>query len=328
MLETLHSSGPNSRSAYMSGELSIVSGILLLCMPELIFRVAALLLGGLFLLDGVGKVLASMRAKLAGTSWTRLLATGLVNLMLGLMLVARWPVADWSLVALVVGVRMLTVGWCMVIDRAVPPSIVEGPADQHPDLGLNLPAHPAFEKLNASVETEEEGRHAIDAYWCWVFVIVFFAIHIGRMRVYWNLVGLISPLVAVVGDLAVALLLAFAVILPVRLAWRRLTRPVERRGWERSLAGMDQSDSPGLLGKLYQAWLVGRLRFARRIARDAARSRGRRCAGACKSACRSPPSSSPSSPSLVSAGSSTARTGRPSSGSAGPRPAPTAGART
>ena len=52
--------------------------------------------------------------------------------------------------------------------------------------------------------------------------VVFFAIHIGRMNVTWNLVGMASPLVAVLGDVATSLLIAFGFILPYRLFWRRM----------------------------------------------------------------------------------------------------------
>src|SRR5262249_25175920 len=85
-------------------------------------------------------------------------------------------------------------------------------------------------------------------------------------HVAWNLVGMVSPLVAVLGDVGTALLLAFGIILPCRLAWRKLTRPLERRGWERLLARIDQGRGPGLIGRLYHGWLVGRLRFPRRRA--------------------------------------------------------------
>src|SRR5262249_33988214 len=129
------------------------------------------------------------------------------------------------------------------------------------------PPHPEFSKLEASLKTEDEGRRRIDAAWCWTFVIVFFAIHIGRMRVDWNLVGMVSPLVAVLGDVGTALLLAFGILLPCRLAWRKLTRPVERRGWGRLLARSDQGRGPGLLGRLYRPWLVRRLRFSRRFSK-------------------------------------------------------------
>jgi len=144
----------------------------------------------------------------------------------------------------------------------------------HPDLRLQLPPHPVFATLNDSMKAKEDARRAIDAYWCWIFVLVFFAIHIGRMRVYWNLVGLVDPLVAVAGDVGIALLLAFGLILPVRLGWRKLTRPLERRGWKRTLARMDQGGKPGLLGRLSYGWLTGRLRFARRLRQMRQSSRG------------------------------------------------------
>src|SRR5262249_35138503 len=98
-------------------------------------------------------------------------------------------------------------------------------------------------------------------YWCWVFVILFFAIHVGRMRVYWTPIGLIDPLVAVAGDVGGALLLAFGVILPLRLAWRMLTRPPARDLWKR--AEMAAVADGRLRGRLRRGWLLGRLRFSR-----------------------------------------------------------------
>src|SRR5262245_55256584 len=143
-----------------------------------------------------------------------------------------------------------------------------------PDLLLHLPPHSLFATLNDSMKAKEDARRAIDAYCCWIFVLVFFAIHIGRMRVYWNLVGLVDPLVAVAGDVAIALLLAFGLILPVRLGWRKLTRPLERLAWKRTLVRADQGGKPGLLGRLSYGWLTRRLRFARRVRQMRRSSRG------------------------------------------------------
>ncbi len=240
-----------------------MSGILVLNVPELTLRAVALLLGVSFLIDGVGKGIAALRAKMTRAPWAWLLAAGLVNLGMGLMLATRWPLSGWAFVEVLVGVRMLTTGWSMVLGREAAPAVAETPPEQHPDVHLRLPAHPAFAALNASIDGEENARRSIDARWCWIFVIVFFAIHVGRMRVYWNLVGAIAPLVAVVGDLAVALLFAFVFILPTRLLWRKLTLPLEHSAWKRQLARIDQGSSPGFLGRVSRSWLTGRLRFAR-----------------------------------------------------------------
>jgi hypothetical protein len=77
---------------------------------------------------------------------------------------------------------------------------------------------------------------------------------------------MIAPLAAVGGDLAVALTVAFVVVLPVRLTWRKLSHPLERRAWQSVLAQPDDA-RPGMLGRLKRFWLTGRLRFARRVAR-------------------------------------------------------------
>jgi uncharacterized membrane protein HdeD (DUF308 family) len=257
--------GSSLRSAYLSGEMSVLAGVLLLNTPELVLKGVTLLLAVSFLIDGVGKVIASLRAKTSGTARTWLFAAGVVDVGLGLMLATRWPISGWPVVGVVVGLRMLAAGWSILVGRSPPPRAADIPADQHPDLRLQLPPHPAFATLNSSTKTKEDARRSIDAYWCWTFVIVFFAIHAGRMRVYWTPAGMIDPLVAVAGDIGMALLLAFGLILPVRLAWRKLTRPLERRGWQRKLAQMDQGQSQGLVERFFSGWLTGRLRFARRL---------------------------------------------------------------
>jgi uncharacterized membrane protein HdeD (DUF308 family) len=266
MLETFRAPDDSSlRSLYLSGELSILAGALLLSTPELVLKGVTVLLAASFLIDGLGKGIAAVRGKATGAARIGMIAAGVLNVGLGLVLATGWPVSGWPVVGIVVGLRMLAAGWSMVLGRAMQLGAVETPPDQHPDLRLRLPPHPAFATLNTSVKTEEDRRRSIDAYWCWAFVIVFFAIHVGRMRVYWTPVGMIDPLVAVAGDIGVALLLAFGLILPVRLAWRKLTRPLERRAWNRALARIDRNRSPGIMGRLYRVWLTGRLRFARRL---------------------------------------------------------------
>jgi uncharacterized membrane protein HdeD (DUF308 family) len=266
MLETFGAADTSSlRSTYLSGAMSILAGSLLLSTPELVLKGVTLVLAASFLIDGLGKGIAAIRASeaRAGRKW--MFAAAVVNVGLGLVLAIGWPVSGWAVVGVVIGLRMLTTGWSMVLDRTVKPSAAEEPADLHPDSRLHLPPHSIFATLNASIIVEDERRRSINAFWCWIFVIVFFAIHLGRMRVYWTPVGMIDPLVAVAGDVLVALALAFGIILPVRLAWRKLTRPLERRSWKRTLARMDAGRSPGLVGSLRHGWLTRRLRFARRL---------------------------------------------------------------
>jgi hypothetical protein len=241
----------------------------MLAQPQLLLRGLAFFLAGSFLIDGIGKIVAAIRRRAAGASWKWMLVSGVVNGVLALVLVVHWPVSGRAVVVILVGIRMLTAGWSVLLGREhKPKSVAElPPRGLHPDRRLRLPTRPEFASFEESLQAEESNYRWINAVWCWTFVIVFFAIHIGRMRVEWNLVGMIAPLVAAVGDVATALIIAFGIILPCRLAWRRMLRPMERRAWERLLARSDQGRGPGVLGRLYRAWLMARLRFSFRMAR-------------------------------------------------------------
>ena len=111
--------------------------------------------------------------------------------------------------------------------------------NEHPDERLGLPPHEEFGRLRVAAVERELAALPIDAFWIIVMILVFFAIHAGRLQADWTWLGLISPLVAVIGDVLSALLVAL-LLLPLWLSWRKLTRPIERRAWERRL-----SDQPG-----------------------------------------------------------------------------------
>jgi uncharacterized membrane protein HdeD (DUF308 family) len=254
------------RSAYLSCEVSIIAGILIISVPALVLRGLALLLAATFCIDGLGKLGTSVRTGLAGAPWSWLALTGILNICLALILVTRWPIRDWPVVAFVVGIRMLTAGWSMLRGRHAAPLARTLPTDAHADDRLGLPPHRIFAMLNESADASDRNRRDIDAWWCGVFLLLFFVIHVGRMRVYWNAVGMIAPLAAVGGDLAVALIVAFVVVLPARLTWRKFSHPLERRAWQRVLAQPDNTHL-GMMGRLKRLWLTGRLQFARRLAR-------------------------------------------------------------
>jgi uncharacterized membrane protein HdeD (DUF308 family) len=269
MLETFQAPDDVSRrSTYLGGALSALAGILLLAQPQLVLRGLVWFVAGSFLLDGIGKIVAAVRTRATRGSWAWMLVSGLINGLLAAVLLTGWPIAGSAVVAVVVGIHVLTAGWPLLLgrpDRRA--AVAEPPPDGlHPDRRLGLPPHSEFVAFEKSYQDQELNRRWIDATWCWTFLLVFFAIHIGRMPVEWNLVGMIAPLVAVLGDVATALIIAFGLILPYRLSWRKLTRPLERRAWQRLLARTDRGRGPGLLGQLAKNWLTARLFFSRRMA--------------------------------------------------------------
>jgi uncharacterized membrane protein HdeD (DUF308 family) len=270
MLETFYSADEvRRRSAYLSGAVTVVTGILLLVHPHLVVRGLAILLAGLLLIDGIGKLILARRNRAAQVPWIGALVGGLVNVVLSSILATGWPISGFAIVMVLMGIHVLVAGWGMLARREELASRApEAPAGGlHPDRRLKLPRHPEFETLEEALKTEGQARRWIDAAWCSTFVIVFFAIHIGRMPVTWNLVGMISPLVAVLGDVVTAFIISFGIVLPFRLLWRRLTRPVERLGWKRFLARIDTGRGLGLWGRLSRLWLIGRFRFSRRLSR-------------------------------------------------------------
>lgn len=270
MLETFWIPDEDRRySMYLSGMLSIGVGILILAEPRLVLRGLSLLVAGTFLIDGVNKLIAALKSRAASESYRWLLGGGVVNLVLAVMLVARWPVTGMRAVVILVGIRMIAAGWSMLRHRRDEPTVTtdEPVTSQHPDRRLSLPPHEEFRTLETTLAAENLARRWVDVAWCATFILVFFAIHIGRMNVAWNLVGMISPLVAVAGDIATAMLIAFGLFLPFGLGWRKLTRPLERRGWNRRLAQIDEGRETGVFAKIRRAWLIRRLRFSRRMAR-------------------------------------------------------------
>jgi uncharacterized membrane protein HdeD (DUF308 family) len=269
MLETFQADDEaGRRSAYLSGALSVLAGILLLSQPQLLLRGLILFVAGSFLIDSISKSVAAMRARSAGATWKWMFVSGLVNGLLALVLLTRWPISGRAVVVILVAGRMLTAGWSMLLGREHKPRPVAEPPPRglHSDRNLRLPPRPEFAALEDALQADEANRRWINAVWCWTFVVVFFAIHIGRMNVEWNLVGMISPLVAAAGDVVTAFIVAFGIILPCRLLWRKMTRPVERRAWERLLARSDKGHGLGFWGRLSRAWLMARLRFSWRMA--------------------------------------------------------------
>lgn len=254
------------RSSYLSGALLVAAGQLLWAAPVLALTALVYLVAGSFLLDGAGKVVGALRAhKRANGGW-RGLASGIGNVALGGLLALQWPVPGLYGIGIFAGLRMLGAAWTMLFGP--PPASTEPPPPplgDHPDRYLRLPPHPELTKLKETLEAEEAARRPIDAYWCLMFILTFLAIHVGRTEAEWTLVGFLSPAVAVAGDVMVALLLAFFVILPILLGWRRLWRPLELRAWNHRLALADHGKKRGFWGRWVDRWLAQRCRFSLRM---------------------------------------------------------------
>ncbi len=88
---------------------------------------------------------------------------------------------------------------------------------------LGVKGNEELETLADKLKEEDERRAPIDAGWVMTLIVILFIIHLARMGLDKSNFGILSPLVAVIGDIFVALVFAFGFIGPLRTIFRRFT---------------------------------------------------------------------------------------------------------
>ena len=88
---------------------------------------------------------------------------------------------------------------------------------------LGAEGNEELETLAAKLKEEDERRVPIDAGWVVTLIVILFIIHVARMGFDKSKIGIVSPLVAVIGDIFVGLVVAFGIIGPLRTIFRRTT---------------------------------------------------------------------------------------------------------
>ena len=256
--------GALRQSGFYSGGISMGIGALLFLSPKLAASALVLFLAGSFVLDGCARLVAAWRGRSEHT-WMVLTVYGVGNLLIGMMTALQWPLSGAQAIGIYLGLRLFSAGWAMLAAPAAAHVEILPEETTHPDARLRLPPDPELAKLVATVSAEEQSRRIIDRYWQTTFLFTFLAIHVGRMDADWTLVGLVSPLVAVVGDVIYALIMALGIVTPLHLAWRCCTRPLERRAWVGLLPRLNQGGRLQPTWQLIRLWLLTRLRFSMRV---------------------------------------------------------------
>jgi uncharacterized membrane protein HdeD (DUF308 family) len=249
-------------SWFSRGGASILTGLLLIAMPNLTFAGLAILLGLSWVISGISEVREAIRDR-EQADWHWTLVDGCVSVALGLAIAFQWPVSGIVSVGLFVGLRCMSVGWSLVwgAPQVQEPAAIEA-TGLHPDRRLGLAPHPHVEKLCHQLASELAIQRRSDRNWTWLFMLTFYCIHAARMDIDWNLVGMLSPAGAVAGDIALAILLAYGIVAPLWLAWRRATRRIERRAWNTYLSRLDDGKPARLGSGIVRWWLIRRLRSA------------------------------------------------------------------
>jgi uncharacterized membrane protein HdeD (DUF308 family) len=245
------------RRAVTSGVVSLLMGLLVFSAPYLAGRALVLLLSVTFAIDGLSSLAAAWRSE--GRHRTLALLSAASDLAAAAGLVALRQVSDTWVVAVAAALRLFGIAWNM----AVTPVHTADDATRTVIEDLGLGDHPEAQGLLEEIAAQEKTRASADHGWVVAFVITLFAIHVARQEPDGTLLGYLSPLIAVVGDMALAILFALLVAVPVALSLRSSTRWLERMTWRWYLSAGEGRSRPRY--RVAGAWLRYRLRMALRL---------------------------------------------------------------
>jgi uncharacterized membrane protein HdeD (DUF308 family) len=263
LIEVLHavrrSDAAARRRATVGGTISLAMALFLINAPFLAAEALRFLIAGWFAIDGVRSAVAAIRsADSRERTVTALAAAGNLGVAVLLSVAGGWALI-W-IVSIAGALRIFGITWNILI------SPVHGTteADDTVVNELGLADQPHAAAIAAEVERSEQVRAPIDRGWTIAFIATLFAIHAGRMNTEYTFLSLISPAVAVLGDMLIAILITLLVINPVYLMWRAPTRWLERLAWRWRLRD-STSQHANLIERIADAWLRRRLRFAIRL---------------------------------------------------------------
>jgi uncharacterized membrane protein HdeD (DUF308 family) len=253
----------NRPSSYVPSLLALTASFVLFVSPSLVLNSLLILLILVLTVDGVFKIVSALARR--PQSRPLFLINGLVECGLALFM---WPVSQWMGIALatglVVGGYAIMAGWRLLfMPQAAANSGITGLAENsHPDEKLGLAPSAAFAALRQRVLARSKEIQRSDLMWIISITLVFFAIHVGRMPTSNSWLGFLSPFVATGGDLFLTLMAAVLLLLPLRLVWRRLTRPAERLAWAYQFHQEHQVRAGPVFGRLLARWTEARFDFS------------------------------------------------------------------
>lgn len=255
-----------SRTHYSSGVFSVLAGALISFQSAFAFSGLMVVTSVVLLADGGVNVYRAVAGQGTGSRlWD--LINGSANILLAILV---WLLRD-SLgplgFGLLLGLRMLASGW-QTINAPTPSDadVFTQIEDRHPDRRLGLPPHPIIGFIHREAIADAASRQPTDLYWSVIFVVLFFAIHVGRLSAEWTWLGMLTPAAATLGDIVAALVIAIVVLYPAGLLWRLVTRPLERAVWHRMLDDTSPIAHQRWSERALRFW--AELRLRRQVARD------------------------------------------------------------
>lgn len=251
----------NTRTHYSSAIFSVLAGALISLQSAFAFSGLMVITASVLLVDGGTSIVRALRRT---DLWDFI--NGAANVVLAIIV---WWLRDSIGVlgfGFFLGVRMAASGWQTLASPPVEDADDDRDEDEHPNRALGLKPNPIIGFIHREALADAEWRTPTDFYWSVIFVVVFFAIHVGRLDADWTWLGMITPAAATLGDIVAALVVGMVVLYPLETAWRRVTRPVERAAWDRMLLDPTPDTGQRWSERAIRWWAEHRLR--RQVARD------------------------------------------------------------
>jgi len=264
VLEMVHgfrrSTAAGQRAAWVGGAITLAMGVLLINSPYLASSALGLFLAGWFGLDGVRQLAGAFGRKNTRRSVLVRILAGLGNIAIcaALLVLRGEAVMSWTVAA--AGAARI---FGTALNIFLAPVFTAGDSGDTAVADLLFPDDPEILALSRRLSEQELARASIDRGWILGFIATLFAIHVGRMGFDRTFLGIVAPGVATLGDLAIALILAFVVVIPCRVLWRRLTRGPERLIWSWFLKMPEKNRGWGR--RTVGAIMSHRLRFSIRL---------------------------------------------------------------
>ena len=262
-IEALHAFRRPTSSARRQGTagaiISLIIALFLINAPLLAAQALRVVVAGWVALDAVRYAIGIARA--AGRIdkiWKALATLGNVGILL-LLVFAPGGALVW-VVAIAGALRIFGIAW----NIRTAPILTATDADESVVNELGLAAEPEAVAMAADVNAAELARVPSDRGWTVAFIATLFAIHVGRMSTDLTFLGLVSPGVAVLGDMLIAVILGLFVISPAYLMWRGPTRWIERRVWRWHIRAV-RSSASSVASRATGVWLRWRMSYAIRM---------------------------------------------------------------
>ena len=96
----------------LTGLFGVVSGIVMVMVPDIGLQVLTILLACFFAISAVSEVVLAFKLR-PGRGWTWMIFDGIVSLTFALIIVLQWPLSGLWAVGVLVGVRLIMLGWAL-----------------------------------------------------------------------------------------------------------------------------------------------------------------------------------------------------------------------